>query len=44
MPIPLMHRFGAEREPVSLLVKILTCGTLVLAATYLGFLYWITGH
>jgi hypothetical protein len=42
MPIPVMRRFGAERDQMSLLVKVLACGAVILAGTYFGFLYWIT--
>jgi hypothetical protein len=43
MPIPLMRR-SRERERISLLVKALSLGTIIVAVTYFGFLYWITRH
>jgi hypothetical protein len=42
MPIPFARRFGAEREPMSLLVRVLTCGAVIAAATYFALLYWFT--
>jgi hypothetical protein len=42
MPIPFTRRFGAEREPMSLLVTALTCGVVIVAITYFVFLYWFT--
>jgi hypothetical protein len=37
-----MRRLGAGNEQLSLLVKVLTWGALILAGAYFVFLYWIT--
>lgn len=42
MPVPLIHRFGAERERVSQLLKLMTWAAVILAGTYFGLLFWIT--
>jgi len=42
MPVPFTRLSGPEREPVSLLVTVLTCGAVITAGTYFAFLYWMT--
>jgi hypothetical protein len=42
MPIRFPRRFAADSEGMALIVKVLSCGAVLVAGIYFAFLYWIT--